>query len=90
MMDRDTRPERAFLITDRYTNELRGICTGPVANGKCPYSLGFRVPCAGKCVTPLQGTNANGLPFTVPDASDDGCPMDWLSRPTGEESREET
>ena len=72
------RLDRAFLITDRRTNQPAGLCTGPLDDGTCPHAHGSHVPCGGRRVTPIQGTSANGLPFTVADVDYSGCPMSWL------------
>ena len=72
-------PDRLFAITGRGAGHLDDLCPGPSADGTCPQAAGNHLPCAGARVIPLTGTDANGLPFSVPSAAHGpGCPLAWV------------
>jgi hypothetical protein len=72
-------PDRMIAIVGRPEGHLENLCPGPSAAGTCPQAAGGPLPCAGARVVPLTGTDANGLPFSVPsDQHGPRCPLAWV------------
>jgi hypothetical protein len=79
MYPADDSPDRMFAIVSRRGGHLENICPGPSAAGTCPRDGSGPLPCAGARVVPLTGTDANGLPFSVPSGRlGPRCPLAWL------------
>lgn len=75
----DALPDRMFAIVSRPKGHLENLCPGPSVAGTCPRAEGGPLPCAGARVVPLTGTDANGLPFSVPsDQQGPRCPLAWV------------
>jgi hypothetical protein len=75
----DGAPDRLFAIVSRADGRLQSLCGGPSEDGTCPNADKGMLPCAGTRVVPMAGTDADGLPFSVPAGEHaPRCPLAWV------------